>query len=138
MTYQEQLKNPKWQKKRLEVLNENNFECSECGSKDTELHVHHTIYRKGNKVWEYENDELACLCKTCHEFEHKLLEDLHETYLWLSRYEKLRLLGYADGLQSPIMSRDGEAYEYGFADYLRNDTDGIIRAYKVYEESQGR
>lgn len=46
------------------------FTCEMCNDKETELHVHHLRYRKGVEPWEYENHELVCLCKNCHEFNH--------------------------------------------------------------------
>lgn len=66
MTYAEKLKDPRWQKKRLEVMNAARFECEWCGEKESELHIHHPAYRKGAEPWEYEARELACLCRKCH------------------------------------------------------------------------
>lgn len=76
MTYFEKLKNPKWQKKRLEFLEEHDFTCQVCGDNETELHVHHTNYKKGFEPWEYTSDELMCLCKDCHEDWHKVHEEI--------------------------------------------------------------
>lgn len=70
MTYAEQLKHPNWQKKRLDVLKEMDFECQSCGDKERTLHVHHIRYVKGRMAWEYENNELKVLCEVCHEREH--------------------------------------------------------------------
>lgn len=67
MTYYEQLKRPEWQRKRLEILQRDNFTCQECDSTINQLHVHHTTYRKGIKAWEYDNSELITLCHLCHE-----------------------------------------------------------------------
>ena len=64
--YSEKLRDPRWQKKRLEILNRDYFECRVCGTKEIELHVHHTKYLKGKKPWEYPNDLLLSLCKKCH------------------------------------------------------------------------
>ena len=66
MTYAEQLKSPKWQKKRLEILERDNFECRNCGEKDKQLHVHHGAYISGYKVWDYHEWSLHTLCKDCH------------------------------------------------------------------------
>ena len=44
MAYSEKLKNPKWQKKRLEILNRDNFTCIKCGDKETTLQIHHFKY----------------------------------------------------------------------------------------------
>ena len=69
-------KHPNWQKKRLEVMEEAGFQCSNCGNKDKNLNVHHTYYRKDAKPWEYENSELKCLCKDCHKQHHELSDEL--------------------------------------------------------------
>jgi hypothetical protein len=64
--YSAKLKDPRWQKKRLEVFNAHDFTCQMCGAKDETLHVHHVNYRKGAKPWEYELHELRCFCERCH------------------------------------------------------------------------
>lgn len=66
MTYKEKLKDPRWQKKRLEILERDNFTCCQCGDKEETLHVHHKGYIKGNEPWEYDNNYLETLCETCH------------------------------------------------------------------------
>lgn len=65
MTYKQQLLDPRWQKKRLEILERDNFECKLCYDPGTTLHIHHIKYRKC-LAWEYENDELITYCKHCH------------------------------------------------------------------------
>jgi len=71
-TYAEKLKDPRWQKKRLEVLDDAEFQCEVCGDTESTLHVHHKQYIKGHDVWEYEREQLACLCEKCHEEQHGL------------------------------------------------------------------
>ena len=66
MNYSEQLKSPLWQKKRLEIMQRDNFTCQDCGDTESQLQVHHKSYTYGNNVWEYENDNLITLCETCH------------------------------------------------------------------------
>ena len=64
--YAKNLKDPRWQKKRLEVMNAHNFTCQMCDNKEETLHIHHVNYRKGAKPWEYELHELRCFCELCH------------------------------------------------------------------------
>lgn len=72
MTYKEQLNSPKWQKKRLEIMERDGFQCRNCGSNENQLNVHHIIYGKEyENVWEYEDEILITLCKQCHEHEHE-------------------------------------------------------------------
>jgi hypothetical protein len=67
MTYSEKLKDPRWQRRRLEVLQYYNFFCDQCGDDKTELHVHHRVYIKGREPWDYPIQMLRAVCKPCHE-----------------------------------------------------------------------
>lgn len=64
--YQTKLKDPKWQKKRLEILNRDNWTCVLCKDTETTLHIHHHEYRYGKEPWDYEDDNFATLCEHCH------------------------------------------------------------------------
>lgn len=70
MRYAQQLKNPKWQRKRLEIMQRDDFKCVRCGFNDRTLHVHHKDYIYGFKAWEYPEIMLETLCDICHYFEH--------------------------------------------------------------------
>lgn len=68
--YQSELKHPKWQKRRLEVLEYANWRCQLCGDKDTTLHCHHSYYLRGKKPWQYPQGAIIALCETCHGKQH--------------------------------------------------------------------
>jgi len=68
-TYIEKLRDPRWQRKRLEVLQRDNFECAECGDTKTTLHVHHKAYHPNKEPWDIENKLLQTLCENCHSLE---------------------------------------------------------------------
>lgn len=82
-TYSEKLRDPRWQRKRLQILNEANFICEDCGSDEKPLNVHHIIYRRGKSPWDYENKEFKCLCDTCHQIWHHGRQDFNEMLLKL-------------------------------------------------------
>ena len=65
MNYAEKLKDPRWQKKRLKILERDNFTCQKCGASKIELQVHHKKYN--DNPWDTPNDSLITLCKYCHE-----------------------------------------------------------------------
>lgn len=69
MTYSQKLKDPRWQKKRLEILNRDAFTCTTCGDKETTLNVHHFCYM--GDPWNSESEDLTTWCETCHEIHHK-------------------------------------------------------------------
>lgn len=72
MNYSEQLKSPLWQKKRLKIMERDDFSCKVCGCKDKQLNVHHFKYKNSVMAWEYPDSVLITLCEKCHEFAHKI------------------------------------------------------------------
>lgn len=65
-SYSELLKDPRWQKKKTEILKRDKFTCRLCKDTETTLHVHHKEYINGNAPWDYPNDLLITLCEHCH------------------------------------------------------------------------
>ena len=72
MSYSEKLKSPKWQKKRLKILERDNFKCNLCGDEETQLHVHHLKYT-GNP-YDAPDKDLETLCSDCHTLRHSVKE----------------------------------------------------------------
>ena len=72
-SYLEKLKDPRWQKLRLQVFERDDFSCKECGSTKNTLNVHHIDY-KGNNPWETPINLLKTLCESCHEEETDALK----------------------------------------------------------------
>ena len=68
-TYSEKLKDPRWQKKRLEVLERDAWTCIKCQDSTTTLHVHHLRYKQGENPWDCDGFDLIALCESCHEDE---------------------------------------------------------------------
>lgn len=66
LTYAEKLQDPRWQKKRLEVMKMAAFKCADCGADDKPLHVHHRAYARGKEPWDYDDDNFVCVCRDCH------------------------------------------------------------------------
>jgi hypothetical protein len=69
MNYTEKLKDPRWQKKRLEILQRDEFTCVLCGDKESTLHVHHHTY--SGQPWHIESSKLKTVCSDCHFLLHK-------------------------------------------------------------------
>jgi hypothetical protein len=69
MTYSEKLKNPSWQKKRLEIFSRDGFACQFCFDTENTLHVHHLKY-KGVNPWDTPDKYLLTICEECHKKEH--------------------------------------------------------------------
>ena len=71
-TYSEKLKDPRWQKKRLEILQRDGFSCKICNDSTTTLHVHHRLYLMGRDPWDYPDEFFVTLCAPCHENETEM------------------------------------------------------------------
>lgn len=64
MSYYESLKDPRWQKRRLEIMQRDGFKCQLCGNDKKTLNVHHLKYN--GEPWEAEDKHLITLCEPCH------------------------------------------------------------------------
>lgn len=68
--YSELLKDPRWQKKRLEIMQRDGWKCLNCQADNKQLHVHHLYYDYDLYPWEYPDRAYITLCDSCHEEEH--------------------------------------------------------------------
>ena len=92
MTYKEQLLDPRWQKKRLSILERDDWRCRYCQSNKSTLVVHHLIYEH-QFAWEAEDDDLITLCEKCH-------KEYHETF---AACEKIILTNLRKKLKDPFI-----------------------------------
>lgn len=126
MSYNIKLSDPRWQKRRLKILERDNWGCVRCGAKEKTLHVHHLKYV--GEPWDAPDDKLQTLCEDCHYQEHPTnvpkLSELKSTRLQL--LEKVE-----DASASPsainawkqaIIIIDAEAERYYGID-LKNEKD---------------
>lgn len=105
-SYAQKLRDPRWQRKRLEILELVGWICESCSGSENTLHVHHKQYFKGREPWEYDADQLAVLCEDCHERTHKsqdrLLDVISrlpiEGMRWIDRDKAACLIAGALGL----------------------------------------
>ena len=117
-------KDPRWQRKRLEVMSLAGFACEECGDTGTTLNVHHGYYEKGNAPWEYDNDTLHCLCEPCHKLTSELMSLVKPLLALCSRQEIDSVASYVAvrlAVRGKRRIRPGAAYEWikeGLCDYL--------------------
>jgi hypothetical protein len=101
LTYAEQIKNPKWQKKRLKVLEEGGFTCEECGGKEETLNIHHKFYDNSKMVWEYNNEDLKCLCETCHSARHEIEKIVKRLLEDVGILDGHKIIGYIESILGP-------------------------------------
>jgi hypothetical protein len=69
-TYKQKLKDPRWQKVRLQILERDGWACKICGNNQQTLHVHHNKYLKKTDPWDHPSLLLATLCEDCHQATH--------------------------------------------------------------------
>jgi replicative DNA helicase len=70
-SYREKLKDPRWKKRRAEILERDGNACTECDSKKPSLEVHHKYYMPSIEPWDYPDEALQTLCGSCHETKRK-------------------------------------------------------------------
>ncbi len=109
ISYYEKLQDPRWQKIRLRVFERDNWTCRYCGSNKEQLQIHHTYYNKEYEPWDYNDDHLITLCKSCHQDETD------------TRYDNERALLKA----------------LKVAGFNTNDIDNLTQCFKQYNISNG-
>lgn len=77
MTYQELLRHPFWQRKRLQIFERDKFTCVQCGDNLNNLQVHHNYYEPNTLPWDYPDSCFETLCDLCH--------TKAEFYKWMHR-----------------------------------------------------
>jgi 5-methylcytosine-specific restriction endonuclease McrA len=73
--YSELLKDPRWQRVRLKILERDKWQCQGCGEKEKTLHVHHKFYQVGFMPWDYNDEILITLCEECHLSEEQRIKE---------------------------------------------------------------
>lgn len=122
MTYKEKLLDPRWQKKRLEILNRDNWECSICHCKKKTLHIHHKKYLPNCDPWDYENKLLQTLCYECHEFvqsetdcaSHDIVEIMKERFSFAGMY------AIAKSIDKINIEKEDDDYAFAIASLISN------------------
>lgn len=90
-SYGQKLKDPRWQKRRLKILERDEWKCQICGDATSTLHVHHRWYEPGKEPWDVPDNALVTLCETCHvdegemrpQVEQAVLRTLRERLDWM-------------------------------------------------------
>ena len=116
-SYQKKLTHPQWQKKRLEVLQRDNFTCRSCGSTEKELHVHHIYYLPNKLPESYPLSAYISLCFECHQMEEDNLKLLSDTLL--NRFRRMGasakdIESFMIALHLYLNSTNEELHELGF------------------------
>ncbi len=109
-TYAQLLRDPRWQRKRLEIMERDNYTCRRCEATDKTLNVHHTYYEKGLMPWQYPNGSLYTFCEDCHK-----AEGAHKTEWDWKFVETFRRAGATNAtLERLVYIMQDLAKEYGF------------------------
>lgn len=103
-SYKEKFLDPRWQKKRLYILERDEFSCCICGDTEETLHIHHKFYNFGLEPWDYPDDSLETLCATCHQTEGWSKDDFNRQVreLLTEGFTYEHLSQYMSGLQPPL------------------------------------
>lgn len=124
-SYSEKYRDPRWQKKRLEVMELAHWKCQCCGTETKELHVHHPRYRKNKDIWDYSTIELRALCLDCHSTLTDAINDVRSCSAWLSKpaLDNLRMVGFVlDNLPPPYLAH--------YLSIIRSIADYALKSYE--------
>ena len=75
--YIEKLRDPRWQRRRLAVLERAGWRCEGCGTNHVNLQIHHGFYERDADPWDYPDGALFCVCDSCHERAEAVRIEVH-------------------------------------------------------------
>ena len=133
--YSEKLKDPRWQKKRLKILERDFWTCMSCCDTETTLHIHHKVY-KAKEPWDEPDEHLITLCADCHETE---TNEMKNAIYILNEKVKIkcelhtRVLDIIELIDLIDFSDRDEFSSLSFA--LKFHKDDLIKHYKDYLKS---
>ena len=137
--YSALLRDPRWQRKRLEILQRDEWACQQCFGTDSTLHVHHRVYTDGKAPWEYEEHLLVTLCEECHNEEHgwaqRAMTRFHRSLAaegWLGG-EMNWLAGSLENIARPLNRYPPEVQACIIAWALQDDTMASLMADGYWE-----
>ena len=105
MTYPDKLRDPRWQRKRLEILERDEWACCICHAADKELQVHHAVYRRIDP-WAYPDHCYQTLCRDCHQIRGELTDKVVDAFrlclkdIPTARLEKVSLKMMAQAMET--------------------------------------
>ena len=72
-SYEDKLKDQRWEDKRIHILKRDGNHCKLCGSYEN-LHVHHILYEEDTDPWDYDENYLITVCEFCHNRIHSQMQ----------------------------------------------------------------
>lgn len=134
--YARKLRDPRWQRRRLERMQVADFACEQCRAKDKTLAVHHRRYFKGRDPWDYPDELLHVLCEDCHACEHAMRSALYDALAEMGGEEISYLLGVAKGKIAARLARYEEQMDRVFEFACLDEARGFVSQMPVLPRSK--
>lgn len=104
-TYADKLKDPRWQRKKNQIVERDNYTCQYCKLTTKPLQVHHYCYIIKGDPWDVPDDALITICEDCHFIEHyDGFTELEKELIDFYRMLELRVPGINERANAMILS----------------------------------
>lgn len=130
--YSDKLKDPRWQKKRLEVFVRDGWKCRHCNDANSTLAIHHLRYVSGKEPWDCENSELMTLCENCHSLNHE-----HRQSLETALIDYLRRMCSFDELRQ-LFDYIEDCLEYILVEAVEHQVQCGIKIQNILDEAKSK
>ena len=104
--YQNLLKKEEWKTFRSRILELDNYTCTKCDTcykeEPSNLNIHHKVYYRGLRPWEYNPEDVTTYCRRCHAEEHNLLEMPKFGWEYIGMEDLGNLVGRCDYCDSQL------------------------------------
>lgn len=104
--YKNLLKKEEWKTFRSRILELDNYTCTKCNTcykeEPSNLNIHHKVYYRGLRPWEYNPEDVTTYCRRCHAEEHNLLEMPKFGWEYIGMEDLGDLVGRCDNCDSQL------------------------------------
>lgn len=139
-SYFQKLKDPRWQKRRLQIFERDRWKCQQCLSDEKPLHVHHLFYpnilfddpKEGTIIrkaepWEAPDEALITICEGCHLESTELQDYQHALLQAVYRYVRpSELLGFSFFINRLFKEGRIKRVPHSFDDFELNVHESIV------------
>jgi len=132
-SYSEKLKDPRWQKKRLEIFERDEFTCVSCGDKKNTLVVHHKRYDSYNEPWNENEVNLVSLCEKCHKEHHDKKNLFKSSHILLDEVNRSAFFAQTHLLSQFISSKD-EVKNLEFKENIKLIENIFVKSFVLVKE----
>ena len=135
MRYSDKLNDPRWLKRKSEIVTRDDFKCQFWHKHHGPFSVHHKYYEYGRDPWDYPDEALITVCQKCHDKLNDRSEDMYncKCFKWKQPLKKHARI--AKSAIEKIKKYKDQKYKKIYFEVLEEQ---VSKIFSVFENIKGK